>query len=112
MTVNEICFGGPADNREVHESEPSTSLRNTNQDPQNVSKDTAALTWPVLSFILILSMTKLIGLNRVLLEKLAVAQLDNKTLRISHSPKICRCSQDLASGKDPEPDESPLYQPT
>jgi len=36
---------------------------NTNQDPQNVCKDTTALTWPVLSFVIILSLTKLSGLT-------------------------------------------------
>jgi len=91
MTVTGICFGRPADNREGHESEPSISLRNTNQDPQNVSNDTAALTWPVLYFVLILSLTKLSGLSRVLLEKLAAAQQDNKTPQISGSPQIRHC---------------------
>jgi hypothetical protein len=52
--------------------------------------DTVALTWPVLSSI-ILSLTKLTGLRRVLPEKLAVAHLDNKIPRISVSPKIRHC---------------------
>ena len=52
--------------------------------------DTAALTWPVLSSI-ILSLTTLTGLSRVLPEKLAVAHLDNKIPRLSWSPKIRHC---------------------
>jgi hypothetical protein len=61
------------------------TVRDTNQELPNISMDTYALTWPVLSFVIILSLAKLSGLSRVLLEKLTVAQLDHQIPRISWS---------------------------
>jgi hypothetical protein len=64
-------------------------VRYTNQDLPNVSTNTTAVTWPFLSFVIILSQTKLSGFSWIILEKLAVVQLDNRIPRISWSPEIC-----------------------
>jgi hypothetical protein len=84
-------------------------VRNAKQDPQNASKDTAALTWPVLSFVIIWSLTKLSGLSTLLLENQAFAQLDNKTPHISWSPQIRQCAHKTSPLERVLSQINPLY---